>query len=79
MTVLFALAAIVATPSEGPANLVLVWPGQPPVVVHYQSLARCELGAADFNEVIRRKGEANPPPSGAIRIGAPASAFCIRG
>lgn len=75
------LALIAAATAQGPAgaHLVMIWPNQTPVVIAYPSLARCEAGAADFNAIIRRKGEANPQPPGSVRIGAPAWAFCIRG
>ena len=79
MHTMLAFIAVATAQSSAGAHLVIIWPSQTPVVVAYPSLARCEVGAADFNEIIRRKGDSNPQPPGSVRVGAPAWAFCIRG
>jgi hypothetical protein len=81
------LAAILAQEapgySQGPFNLVIRWGSGSPVVVRYDTRARCEMAAvmvlAQRDVIVQGRGKPGIPPSREVTGPNAPYAFCIPG
>lgn len=83
ITLLLALAQEAPGYSKGPFNLVLRWGEGSPVVIRYETRARCETAAlmayVQGDAIVVGKGKPDTPPAQQVSGANRPYAFCIPG